>query len=317
MSNVVTTRVRVIDSHTGGEPTRTVIAGGPDLGGGSMAERLERFRNEHDNFRSAVVNEPRGSDVLVGALVCEPLDRSSAAGVIFFNNVGYLGMCGHGTIGVIATLYYLNRIQPGNHKIETPVGTVTAELNESGEITITNVASYRFGSRVPVDIAGHGRIYGDVAWGGNWFFLVNDHDQELSLARVAELTDFTWRIREALARQGIAGEAGQEIDHIELFGPASDGRSDSKNFVLCPGKAYDRSPCGTGTSAKLACLYADGKLKPGQVWRQESIVGSVFEGSLSLVEGKLYPRIKGTAFINAESELIFDERDPFCMGIRR
>jgi 4-hydroxyproline epimerase len=226
-------------------------------------------------------------------------------------------MCGHGIIGVIATLYYLNRIQAGSHKIETPVGTVTAELHESGEITITNVASYRFASRVGVDVAGHGRIYGDVAWGGNWFFLVNDHDQELCLARVDELTDFTWRIREALARQGIAGEAGQEIDHIELFGPPTDGRADSKNFVLCPGKAYDRSPCGTGTSAKLACLYADGKLKPEQTWRQESIVGSMFEGSLSLAEGKLYPRIKGTAFINAESDLIFDDRDPFCMGIRR
>jgi 4-hydroxyproline epimerase len=317
VSNLLTRRVRVIDSHTGGEPTRTVISGGPDLGGGSIAERLERFRNQHDNFRSAVVNEPRGSDVLVGALVCVPLDPSSAAGVIFFNNVGYLGMCGHGTIGAIATLYYLNRIQPGSHKIETPVGKVTAELHESGEITITNVASYRFASRVPVDVAGHGRIFGDVAWGGNWFFLVNDHDQELSLSRVDELTDLTRRIREALARQGITGEGGQEIDHIELFGPATDGSADSKNFVLCPGKAYDRSPCGTGTSAKLACLYADGKLDTGQVWRQESIVGSIFEGSLSLAEGKLYPRIQGTAFINAESELIFDERDPFCMGIRR
>ena len=310
-----TTRVQVIDSHTGGEPTRTVIAGGPHLGSGSMAERLERFRNEYDNFRSAVVNEPRGSDVLVGALLCEPLDSSAAAGVIFFNNIGYLGMCGHGTIGVIATLYYLDRIQPGSHEIETPVGNVTAELHESGEVTITNVPSYRFAQQVAVDVIGHGRVYGDIAWGGNWFFLVSEHNQELNLARVEELTEFTWRVREALVRQGITGEDRQGIDHIELFSPSK--RADSKNFVLCPGKAYDRSPCGTGTSAKLACLYAEGKLQPDQVWRQESIIGSIFEGRVSVVNGQIYPLIKGMAYVNAESELIFDERDPFCMGIRR
>jgi 4-hydroxyproline epimerase len=315
MRNLGVARVQVIDSHTGGEPTRTVIAGGPDLGGSSMVDRLERFKSEHDDFRSAVVNEPRGSDVLVGALLCEPLDSSAATGVIFFNNIGYLGMCGHGTIGIIATLNYLNRIQPGIHKIETPVGNVTAELHESGEVAITNVPSYRLAQQVAVDVEGHGTVYGDIAWGGNWFFLVNDHNQELSFARVEELTEFTWRIREALVRNGITAQSGQEIDHIELFAPSE--RADSRNFVLCPGKAYDRSPCGTGTSAKLACLYADGKLQTNQVWRQESIVGSVFEGSVAIVDGQIYPRITGTAYINAESELIFDARDPFCMGIRR
>ena len=311
-----TRRVRVIDSHTGGEPTRTVISGGPSLGGGSMDERLERFRTKHDDFRSAVVNEPRGSDVLVGALLCEPSDATSAAGVIFFNNVGYLGMCGHGTIGVIATLAYLKKIKSGAHTIKTPVGKVTAELHDSGEVSVTNVPSYRLAHEVAVDVPGYGRIRGDVAWGGNWFFLVQEHDQELTLARVEDLTEFTWLIRQSLRRHGITGENGQEIDHIELFGPSQ--IADSKNFVLCPGKAYDRSPCGTGTSAKLACLYADGKLKPGQIWRQESIVGSIFEGSVSIsTDGQVYPRIKGRAYVNAESELILDEQDPFCMGIRR
>jgi len=306
-------RVRVIDSHTGGEPTRVVIRGGPELGSGPLAERLERFRKHYDSFRSAVVNEPRGSDVIVGALLCEPVDPSSAAGVIFFNNVGYLGMCGHGTIGLVATLSYMNRILPGTHRIETPVGPVTAVLHPDGQVTVNNVPSYRHAANVAVDVPGYGNVHGDIAWGGNWFFLVRSHSLALSLHNVAELTNFTWTIRQALRQQRITGAANQEIDHIELFGPSD--MADSKNFVLCPGKAYDRSPCGTGTSAKLACLYADGKIREGDVWRQESIIGSVFEGTISVCDGQIYPSIKGAAFINAEAELVLDPGDPFCMGI--
>jgi 4-hydroxyproline epimerase len=308
-------RVRVIDSHTGGEPTRVVISGAPDLGAGPLAERLERFRKEHDSFRSAVVNEPRGSDVMVGALLCEPRDPSCAAGVIFFNNVGYLGMCGHGTIGLVATLAYMNRIKPGEHRIETPVGVVTALLHADGEVTVHNVASYRLAANVAIDVPSYGKVYGDVAWGGNWFFLVHDHSFELSLKNVEQLTNFTWAIRQALREQGITGAGGQEIDHIELFSPSSIPSVDSKNFVLCPGKAYDRSPCGTGTSAKLACLYAGGKIREGEIWRQESIVGSIFEGTISVRDGKVYPSIKGSAFVNAEAELVLDPNDPFCRGI--
>jgi 4-hydroxyproline epimerase len=316
MTEGVQRRVRVIDSHTGGEPTRVVVSGGPDLGVGSLAERLERFRSQHDDFRSAVVNEPRGSDVMVGALLCKPTDPACAAGVIFFNNVGYLGMCGHGTIGLVVTLRYMRRIEPGMLRIETPVGTVGAVLHENGEVTVNNVASYRLAESVEVNVNGYGTIRGDVAWGGNWFFLVRDHSKSLSLAKLEELTNFTWAIRQALGKQGITGAGNQEIDHIELFGPSSVSAADSKNFVLCPGKAYDRSPCGTGTSAKLACLYAEGKIREGEVWRQESIVGSIFEGSVAVREGKVYPSIKGSAFVNGEGELVLDPRDPFCMGIR-
>ena len=309
-------RVRVVDSHTGGEPTRLVVSGGPDLGTGSLADRLERFRSKHDDFRSAVVNEPRGSDVVVGALLCDPLDSASAAGVIFFNNVGYLGMCGHGTIGLVATLAYMKRIGPGEHKIETPVGTVSAILHEGGEVTVNNVASYRSAADVAVDVPGYGKVRGDVAWGGNWFFLVRQHAMELTLRNIDALTNFTWAIRQALRDNGIAGADGKEIDHVELYGPSQLPGVDSRNFVLCPGKAYDRSPCGTGTSAKLACLYADGKIRQGQTWKQESIVGSVFEGSVKVRDGKVYPSIKGSAFVNAEAELVLDPRDPLCMGIR-
>ena len=321
MSSNNCVRVHVIDSHTGGEPTRLVVSGGPDLGSGSLADRLERFRGQHDSFRSAVVNEPRGSEVVVGALLSEPVDRTSAAGVIFFNNVGYLGMCGHGTIGLVATLAYMKRIEPGEHRIETPVGTVSAILHPNGEVTVHNVASYRKAANVGVEVPGYGRVNGDVAWGGNWFFLVRDfdirrHGMELMLRNVEQLTAFTWAIRQALRGSGITGDDGKEIDHIELFSSSRLPGVDSKNFVLCPGKAYDRSPCGTGTSAKLACLYADGKIREGQTWKQESIVGSVFEGSVRVREGKIYPSIRGSAFVTAEGELVLDPRDPLGMGIR-
>lgn len=309
-------RIQIVDSHTGGEPTRLVIEGGPDLGDGPITDRLKLLRAWHDEFRSAVVNEPRGSDVVVGALLCAPQDETCVAGVIFFNNVGYLGMCGHGTIGLIASLAYLGRIKPGGHRIETPVGVVTATLHEDGRVTVDNVCSYRKAAKIAVDVPGYGVVHGDVAWGGNWFFLLENHGLELTLNNIEALTNFTWAVRRALNADGITGDGGQEIDHIELFAPSLLSGVNSKNFVLCPGKAYDRSPCGTGTSAKLACLVADGKLREGEVWRQESIVGSVFEGKVKVIEGRVYPSITGSAFVNSRAELLLDPRDPFCNGIR-
>lgn len=308
--------IHAIDSHTAGEPTRIVISGGPELGRGPMAERLELLRSRHDDFRSAIVNEPRGSDVMVGAILCEPVDPSNACGVLYFNNVGYLGMCGHGTIGLGVTLAYLGRIRPGHHTIETPAGVVGLELHEDGEVTVANVPSYRLAKNVVLDVAGSGAVEGDIAWGGNWFFLTSDKPCELEMKNIELLTDYTWRIREALSSHGITGADGREIDHIEIFGSSATPKVDSRNFVLCPGKAYDRSPCGTGTSAKLACLYADGKLGEGEVWRQESIIGSVFEGSFTLRDGRVQPRIKGSAYITADTQLILEEHDPFQWGIR-
>lgn len=309
-------RISVTDTHTGGEPTCVVIAGGPELGSGSMAERLAIFRDQYDTFRSAVVNEPRGSDVMVGAILLPPVDPACAAGVIFFNNIGYLGMCGHGTIGVAVALAHLGRIGLGSHRLETPVGLVTITLDGRNTVTIDNVKSYRLAKDVTVAVPGLETYVGDVAWGGNWFFLVQDHGETLSATNVERLTDVTWRIRQALTAQGITGADGAEIDHIELVGPPTVPGAHSKNFVLCPGKAYDRSPCGTGTSARLACLTADGKLREGDVWRQESVIGSVFEGSVRIIEGHIWPRIRGTAYVNAESTLIVDSADPFAMGIR-
>jgi len=313
-------RIPFLDSHTGGEPTRLVEAGAPELGQGSVAEKLARLKAEHDSFRAQVLNEPRGSDVLVGALLATPADPTCQLGVIYFNNVGYLGMCGHGTIGLMASLSYQRRITPGTYRIETPVGVVEATLHPGGtenayanRVSVRNIPAYRHLKQVPVEIDGR-TIHGDVAWGGNWFFLVHDHGLEVSLKNFEELTDFAWRVRAAVIRQGIRGAGGQEIDHVELF--ASSHEADSKSFVLCPGKAYDRSPCGTGTSAKLACLYADGKLTEGQVWRQQSVVGSIFEGRVQIQDGRVIPTITGEAWVMAEGQLLIDERDPFGEGIR-
>ena len=325
MSRPAPAPTRVIDSHTGGEPTRCVISGGPDLGGGTLFERRQRFRDFHDAWRRALVCEPRGSDVVVGALLCAPLDASSTCGVIFFNNVGTIGMCGHGTLGVIATLAHLGRIAPGDHRIETPVGTVTATLHADGSASVANVPSYRHAKRVAVEVADHGVVHGDVAWGGNWFFLCDDHGQTLAASAVGELTAFASRVREALQRHAITGRDGADIDHIELVGPAADAANHARNFVLCPGGAYDRSPCGTGTSAKLACLAADDKLAPGVVWRQESVIGSVFSASYTRPAAPLalagvpvdavLPLIHGRAHVTLDATLVFDPADPFAWGL--
>lgn len=314
---VLSSEIQVVDSHTAGEPTRVVIAGGPDLGNGDLRERLRRFAAEYDDFRSAVVNEPRGSDVMVGALLCEPHHPDCDIGVIFFNNVGYLGMCGHGTIGLVATLAHLGRIGCGEHQVDTPVGTVRATLREDGKITVENVPGYRYRKAVQVEVPAYGCITGDIAWGGNWFFLVNEFPLELTLANAEALTGFCWAVRKALGASAIAGVNGEEIDHIELSSVSPTPGMDSRNFVLCPGKAYDRSPCGTGTSARLACLADDGKLAPGQTWRQEGILGTMFEGSYQRRDGKLVPSITGAAYVTAESKLILDPEDPFSAGIRR
>ncbi|WP_295984734.1 4-hydroxyproline epimerase [uncultured Variovorax sp.] len=309
-------RIQVIDSHTGGEPTRLVIGGFPDLGTGSMAERRALLAERHDRWRAAAVLEPRGSDVVVGALLCEPVSPDAAAGVVFFNNAGYLGMCGHGTIGLVASLAHMGRIGVGEHRIETPVGTVTTTLHEDGSVSVRNVPAYRHLRQAAVELPGHGTVRGDVAWGGNWFFLVSEHGQRVASDNLAALTDYTAALRKALAAQGITGADGAEIDHIELFADDSEG-ADSRNFVLCPGNAYDRSPCGTGTSAKIACLAADGKLAPGEVWKQASVIGSVFEASYALDgEGRVIPTLRGRAHISAEATLLIDDADPFGWGIR-
>ncbi|UOP10526.1 4-hydroxyproline epimerase [Pseudomonas palleroniana] len=306
-------RLHVIDSHTGGEPTRLVMDGFPELVGDTLAEKLDYLRTHHDQWRRACLLEPRGNDVLVGALYCAPITPGATCGVIFFNNAGYLGMCGHGTIGLVASLYHLGDIAPGVHHIDTPVGPVAATLHADGAVTLRNVPAYRYRQAVSVQVPGHGVVQGDIAWGGNWFFLVSDHGQTLQMDNVDALSDYTRTLLKALRTQGISGADGAVIDHIELF--ADDAQADSRNFVMCPGGAYDRSPCGTGTSAKLACLAADGKLAEGETWVQASITGSQFEGRYEWDGEHVRPFITGRAYMTADSTLLIDAQDPFAWGI--
>lgn len=320
--------IRVIDSHTGGEPTRIIISGGPDLGNGPLAERRDRFREQFDHVRTAVVNEPRGNDFIVGGLICQPYQPNCSAGVIFFNNHDYLGMCGHGLVGLMVTLHHLGMIEIGLHRIDTPVGVVTAHLESHAQVTFRNVPSFRTHRNVVLELEGYGQVIGDIAWGGNWFFLVKNSQEVLRLERAAELTEVTVRIRQQLERAGYSEPEGDWLDHIELFGPPEDAANNSRNFVLCPGGAYDRSPCGTGTSAKLACLAADGELAPGEFWRQESFIGSLFVGRYELAAPDLkderagetptiIPIITGSAYVCADSNLLFHPEDPFCTGLTK
>lgn len=326
-------RILIVDSHTGGEPTRVVVESPIKLDGNSVAEKAQHFKSQFDNYRQAIVCEPRGSDIIVGAMLCPPVNPGSVAGVIFFNNVSTLGMCGHGLIGVAVVLRYLKRVELGRYAIDTPVGTVHFELLDDNQVAIENVPSYRWKQKQAVEIfpgtSAAQTIHGDIAWGGNWFFICDDHGLKVNIANLSQLNSVSLEIRKQLDRLEITGEGGQLIDHVELIGPGTQGRSEAKNFVLCPGAAYDRSPCGTGTSAKLACLAADGKLAPGQVHRQESIVGSVFTSSYQVASeqasnssGKttrdsqrILPTLIGSAFVNSQAELLLDPNDPFCWGL--
>ena len=340
-------KIPFLDSHTGGEPTRLITSRPFDLGTGSVADKLSTLKKNHDDLRRTVLLEPRGSDVLVGAYLIPSADPTCQFGVIYFNNVGYLGMCGHGTIGLIASLAYLGKVQPGVIRVETPVGVVEATLHPSSlrggrqpdeaisrnvdgiasgkeqerprndgeypnKVSVQNIPAYRHLTHIPVTVDGK-TVHGDVAYGGNWFFLVHDHGLDVNMSNLEALTDFSWRVREQLTTNGITGANGAEIDHVELF--ASTPEADSKSFVLCPGKAYDRSPCGTGTSAKLACLYGDGKLQEGQIWKQQSVVGSIFEGSIQIQDNRIIPTITGEAWVMSEGTILVDERDPFGSGI--
>lgn len=306
--------IRIIDSHTEGEPTRLVYEGFPDLGSGSMKERLALLKSNHDEWRRSVILEPRGNDILVGALLCEPQNKEHTCGVIFFNNTGYLGMCGHGTIGLIASLFYLGKIDVGQHIIETPVGNVMCYLHEDGSVSVQNVPSYRYKKDVHVTVDELGQIKGDIAWGGNWFFLVSEHQERIDITNVDRLTNVSTAIMQALKSSAVTGEDGADIDHIELF--SNTDLADSKSFVMCPGGAYDRSPCGTGTSAKLACLAADGLLAESTIWHQASVIGSVFQGFYQKTEmdGQIIPTIRGRAYICSENKLLIDEQDPFRWG---
>jgi 4-hydroxyproline epimerase len=305
-------RIRAIDSHTGGEPTRVVLEGQIPLEGATMAERRDDLVRRFDGFRSGLVREPRGADVWVGAVLTPPVTEGAVCGVVFFTTVGTLGMCGHGTIGVVETLRHLERISPGPIRLDTPVGPVAAVLRDDGRVAIENVPGYRHREDVTIDVEGLGTVRGDVSWGGNWFFIVHEPLFDVCLAHAPDLLGATERIRRRLVEAGVTGRDGTEIDHVEIF---SEGDAGSTNFVLCPGGSYDRSPCGTGTSAKLAGLYEDGLLATGEEYVQRGVTGSVFVGSVRPTAEGVVPTIVGRAWVTAESTFLFAEDDPLREGL--
>lgn len=307
-------KIEYVDSHTAGEPTRVVTGGFPGLDGDEMEGFVATFRSR-DELRRGIVLEPRGSAILVGALLTPPCSEGAAAGVIFFNNVGMLGMCGHGTIGVVESLRYLGRLAPGPWKLDTPVGTVAGVLQESGEVQLENVLSYPYREPVRLTVPDVGPVEGRVAYGGNWFFLVESPLFKVSPSEIPSLTQNAVAIRRALEREGIAGENGAPIDHVELFGPSNKPGISSRNFVLCPGLEFDRSPCGTGTSAKVATLIHDGKLGEGEVWVQESVTGGVFRAWGRREGDRIRPTLVGRAHVVGTGTLHFEEGDPYRWGL--
>jgi 4-hydroxyproline epimerase len=307
--------LEVVDSHTEGEPTRVVVGGWPELEAPTMEARREELDRRFGPLWRGAILEPRGHDALVGALLTPPVSHGAAAGVVFFDNVGPLWMCGHGTIGVVRTLEHLGRIAPGAVRLDTPVGPVGAELAVDGLVTIENVPARCLALDVAVDVPGMGRVVGDVAYGGNWFFLARPGGETVEPGNRERLRTVTLAIQKALAAQGVTGDGGEVVDHVILYGSPARADADSRNYVMCPGGAYDRSPCGTGTSAKMASLHARGELAAGTRWRQESITGSLFTGWLEDREGRLVPRISGRAFVTGKTTLYFDPLDPFRHGL--
>jgi 4-hydroxyproline epimerase len=308
--------IDIVDSHTGGEPTRVVLSGWPEPLGKTMEERARYVVEHQDHLRRGVVCEPRGHDAMVGALITAPIRKEALAGVIFFNDVGVLGMCGHALIGTVETLRFLGRIQGDSVELDTPAGAVSAIIDSDQQIVIQNVPSRLHQEHVEIEVPGIGSVIGDIAYGGNWFFLVNSPSFNLELRELDALMQSSKAIRKALLDQGLTGTDDAVIDHIEFFGPPKDPTADSRNFVLCPGNAYDRAPCGTGTSAKIATLHAKGQIETDQVWRQESITGSIYEASLRLIDGQLFPFIRSRAHITSKSSLLFKEADPLRGGLQ-
>ncbi len=308
--------MHVIDSHTGGEPTRVILNGGPDLGSGSLAERATRLSDENMRFCHSVLAEPRGQPAMVAALLTEPTDPSCVAGAIYFDRNAVLGMCGHGTIGLAVTLFHLGKIGIGEHRIETPAGVIGIDLVDPNTVTVRNVESRRVAKSVEVSVEGLGKVYGDVAYGGNWFFIVEPSPIDVDAVNVPALTKAAITVREAANSIGVGGVDAEPIDHVIFQSPHHDPNVHGRNFVLCPDNAYDRSPCGTGCSAILACLAADGRLSFGQEIIQQSIIGSSYR--LSYEAGSkngVLPSITGSAYVIAESKIVFDEKDPFRHGI--
>jgi 4-hydroxyproline epimerase len=319
MSPQAPRHVRVIDSHTIGEPTRLVLDDaflhGLDLGTGSVRSRRDVFRSRYDHLRRALVADPRGVEAMVGVILVPPSDPTCDFGALYCNRVGYLDMCGHATIGLAVSLGHIGRIKPGAFRLETPAGIVGVEWHGGSEASIQSVSPRRIHRMLSIACRDGTTVNGDVATSGLWFFICRDHGIPVVPDAIPRLLEKAWMIRRSLEAAGITGDAGEPIDHIVLMGQALDPANSARNFVLCPDGAFDRSPCGTATSALVGCLYEDGHLDEGAAWRQESILGGLYESSIRRQGGVLIPTVRGRAWITAEATLHFAEDDPYRTGL--
>jgi 4-hydroxyproline epimerase len=309
----------VVDSHTIGEPTRLVLddafVAGLDLGTGSVFSRREVFRSRYDDVRRALVTDPRGVEAMVGVILVPPADPTCDLGAFYFNRVGYLDMCGHATIGLAVSLGHTGRITPGPFRMETPAGVVGVEWHGGSDASFQSVTPRRIHRGLSIRCPDGSIVTGDVATSGLWFFICRDHGLPVVPEAIPQLLERSWAIRRSLGAAGVTGDTGEVIDHIVLMGPPLDPANSARNFVLCPDGAFDRSPCGTATSALVGCLHEDVQLAEGAVWRQESILGGLYEASVRTQAGVLVPTVRGRAWITAEATLQFSADDPYRAGL--
>jgi len=321
----------VIDSHTAGHPTRIVVGGLPKVRGGSVAQKRDYIKSKMDYIRTLLCNEPRGHSCMYGAFLVEPSSEDADFGVIFFSTASYDDMCGHGTIGVATVLTEMNMVrreEPTTEvTFETPAGLVRVETKVVGgkvkSVSFVNVPAFLYKKDISIDVPGYGEVKGDVAFGGNWFFYVNA--KEIGVRVRSENVD-------ALARAGIAikNEFNKEFDLVHPTNPnisrkllatsiidipVKNKNADQNNIVV-EGKWVDRSPCGTGTSGRMAVLFAKNKLGLNEDFVNESITGETFRGRL-IGETKVgeypavVPEITGNAYITGFNHIILDPDDPF------
>ncbi|RWP63420.1 MAG: 4-hydroxyproline epimerase [Mesorhizobium sp.] len=321
-----------IDGHTCGNPVRLVAGGGPLLNGATMMERRAHFLAEYDWIRTGLMFEPRGHDVMSGSILYPPTRPDCDVAILFIETSGCLPMCGHGTIGTVTMAIEHGLVKPktpGLLRLDTPAGLVTAEYKQVGdyveEVRITNVPSFLHAEGLTVECPQLGEISVDVAYGGNFYAIVEPQKTYRDMADHSAGDLIAWspvvrqRLNEKYAFVHPENPGIDRLSHILWTGAPTDSQADARNAVFYGDKAIDRSPCGTGTSARMAQLHAKGKLGTGDEFVHESIIGSLFKGRVEkevTVAGKpaIIPSIGGWARMTGLNTIFIDDRDPFAHG---
>jgi len=323
-----------IDAHTCGNPVRLVAGGGPQLEGDSMSDKRQHFLNEYDWIRKGLMFEPRGHDMMSGSILYPPADSANDTGILFIETSGCLPMCGHGTIGSVTIMIQEGLVQPktqGKLRLETPAGLVEAEYRMEGErvssVKIKNVASFLAGENLETECPDLGKLTFDVAYGGNFYAIIDPQENFSGLQdyKADQLISWSRELRRRINKEHDFVHPEDEriggVSHIMWTGDTIDEKATARNAVFYGDKAIDRSPCGTGTSARMAQWAAKGKLKQGNEFIHESIIGSRFIGRIedrTEVGGKqaIIPSIEGWARITGYNTITIDDDDPYAHGFQ-